>query len=648
METKHLIMGTAGHVDHGKTRLIKALTGFDCDTHKQEKDRGITINLGFAHLDLPNGIGVGIVDVPGHADFIKTMVAGACGIDFVLLIIAADEGIMPQTSEHLEIMKLLGIQHGIVVLTKIDLVDAELIELAKDEIGEFVENSFLKNAPIIPVSAVSGEGITDLITEISQLVEIIPGRNTEGLFRMYIDREFGREGFGTILNGSVISGKVQKNETVYILPGAKEFRVRRLEHHGSEVESVSAGDRASFNLVGFKQKDFRRGLMIANQIINPTKLIDVQIVLFQKEVKLELWSQVMFLLGTNRLMCRLHLLDKNEINGGESGLAQVYLPAEIICRIGDKFIIRNSSGDLTLGGGQVIDPYPLHHRRRRESQVEIVKKISGGELPEIVAAEVRKTNLPVSHLEIAQRLHLNPNDLIHIIFNELPGDIVFFQEGENILLLMKKITTATQNKILSNLLEYHKKNPLKEKGRTFKELFGIFGSDQNEDTKLLLKLMLDKLTSEGKIRQKENTWIHDSHEVKIDAETLKLVDEVEACLKSLGNSSADFNEIVEMLSSPIPDKTLQQILAYLLDEKKICFIQMRYLHTDFVEQAKKMVIDFLREHEDGISVAQLRNMIDSNRSNALLILDWMDNEGITLRKGNFRFLTKRFIQERNS
>ncbi len=645
METKHLIMGTAGHVDHGKTTLIKALTGFDCDTHKQEKERGITINLGFSHLDLPNGNSIGIVDVPGHADFIKTMVAGACGIDFVLLIVAADESVMPQTAEHLQIMELLGIKKGIIVLTKIDLVESDLAELAVEDVRDFVQKSFLKDALIITVSSLTNEGIENLIDEISKLVEEIPGRDDSGIFRMYVDRVFTQEGFGTIINGSVISGKISKNDPIYLLPGGKELRIRRLEHHGSEVDSVKAGDRASFNLVGFKQKDFRRGMMLSSQIIEPTKLIDIQLQVFQKNVKLELWSQVIFLLGTNRLMCRMHLLDKDEIKTGEAGLAQIYLPNEVICQIGDKFIIRNSSGNLTLAGGKVIDPYPLHHRRRRLSQVEIVKKLSSGELHEIVAAEVRKSNLPLSHLEIADHLHLKPNDLIAVIFNFLPGDIVFFQDQENILLLQKKIVTATQNKILSNLQEYHRKNPLKEKGRNFKELLGIFGAIQNEQTNLLLKLLLNKLIEEGKIRQKQDTWLLSSHRVQLDAQTKNLIRQVDAFLQSIGNTSADFTEIKKHVSDQISDHKLQQILDFLQAEGKIHFIQMRYLHHDFIQQAKSMIIEFLEQNPQGITIAQCRDLIKGNRANALLILDWLDNTGVTLRKGNFRFLTKKFLEK---
>ncbi|MBT4331817.1 MAG: selenocysteine-specific translation elongation factor, partial [Candidatus Cloacimonetes bacterium] len=527
MNIKHLIMGTAGHVDHGKTTLIKALTGYDCDTHKQEKERGITINLGFSHIDLRNGNSVGIVDVPGHADFIKTMVAGACGIDFVLLVISADEGIMPQTKEHLEIMETLGITKGIIVLNKIDLVDEELLELATEEVMDFVQDSFLKDAPIIHVSSQTKQGIEELINEITILTDSIPQRKTEGLFRMYIDRIFTQEGFGTIVNGSIISGTIQKNEPVFLLPNEKELRIRRLEHHGDEVSQVSAGDRASFNLVGFKQKEFKHGMVLSNKKIKPTKLIDIKLKIYQNDVTLGLWNQVIFLLGTNRIMVRIHLLDSDHLRSGESCLAQVYLPHPIITQYNDKFVIRNSSGNLTLGGGHVVDPYPLHHRRRRETQVDIVKKIASGELEEMVAAEVRKSALPISQKTIAEYLDVNPDELIEVIFQKLPGDIVFYQSDEETILLQKKMNTKYQNRILTGLMDFHAKNPLKNSGRTFKELMGIFGEDQTQETKITLTQILHNLEEKVKLKREGNSWMLASHEVKLDDNLKAMIEQID-------------------------------------------------------------------------------------------------------------------------
>ncbi len=646
MTDKHMIMGTAGHVDHGKTSLISALTGFDCDTHKQEKERGITMNLGFTHLDLPDGSSVGIVDVPGHADFIKTMVAGSCGIDLVMLVIAADEGIMPQTEEHLEIMKTLGIRYGMIVLTKIDLVDKDLLEMATEEVENFVKDSFLEDAPIVKVSSETNQGLEELAQVISALIQKIPRRNLEGTFRMYIDRIFSREGFGTIVNGSVLSGSITKDRIVFLLPGKKELRIRKLEHHGKEVKKISAGDRASFNLVGFKQKDFRRGMVLSDRPIKETNLVDAKITIFQKDIKLGLWNQVIFLLGTNRLMARIHLLDKDVLENRKTCLAQVYLPKPIIAQYEDKFIIRNSSGNLTLGGGQIIDPYPLHHRRRRDAQIEIVKKISSGELHELVAAEVRKSALPVTHKEVANKLDLTPDELIDVIFRQLPEDIVFYQSKDRILLLIKKFNTAMQNKILTGLEEYHKKHPLKETGKTFNELLGIFGIQPDEKTKLTLKLILQNLEEEGKIKQVKQTWTLVSHDVRLDEKTKTQIENVNTYLKSVGNNFIDLSSIfLNIQKEGMNEKKLNQVLSYLIDKKEIYFIQKKYIHTDFLEEAKELLIDYLKQNKEGITVAQFRDMFRSNRSTALLLLEFFDGNNFTMRKGNYRFLKKKIVRK---
>jgi selenocysteine-specific elongation factor len=648
MNIKHLIMGTAGHVDHGKTTLIKALTGYDCDTHKQEKERGITINLGFSHIDLRNGNSVGIVDVPGHADFIKTMVAGACGIDFVLLVISADEGIMPQTKEHLEIMETLGITKGIIVLNKIDLVDEELLELATEEVMDFIQDSFLKDAPIIQVSSQTKQGIEKLINEISTLTDSIPQRKTEGLFRMYIDRIFTQEGFGTIVNGSIISGTIQKNEPVFLLPNEKELRIRRLEHHGDEVSQVSAGDRASFNLVGFKQKEFKHGMVLSNKKIKPTKLIDIKLKIYQNDVTLGLWNQVIFLLGTNRVMVRIHLLDRDHLRSGESCLAQVYLPYPIITQYNDKFVIRNSSGNLTLGGGYVVDPYPLHHRRRRETQVDIVKKIASGELEEMVAAEVRKSAMPISQKTIAEYLDVNPDELIEVIFQKLPGDIVFYQSDEETILLQKKMNTKYQNKILTGLMDFHAKNPLKNSGRTFKELMGIFGEDQTQETKITLTQILHNLEEKVKLKREGNSWMLASHEVKLDDNLKTMIEQIDELIISKGNNAVDPLDVNDFAhDAGISKKQIMQIASYLIDNGNIYLLQQKYLHSDLVNKAKKILLEQLAKVTEGIKVSQFRDLLNTNRGTAMILLEFFDSENITLRKGNFRVLTKKFKGKMN-
>ncbi|RLC50884.1 MAG: selenocysteine-specific translation elongation factor [Candidatus Cloacimonadota bacterium] len=641
MKNKHLIMGTAGHVDHGKTALIQALTGFNCDSHKQEQERGITINLGFTHLDLPDGNSIGIIDVPGHADFIKTMVAGASSIDFVLLLIAADEGIMPQTEEHLEIMKILGIKSGLVVLTKIDLVDDELINLAMEEIREFTKNSFLENSPIVKVSAKENLGLNELVSEIMNLVRDIPERPSTGVFRMYIDRIFSKEGFGTIVNGSILSGSISKEDSVFILPGEKEYRIRRIEHHGKEVAKVAAGDRASLNLVGFKQKDFFRGLAISDKLIKATNLIDVKFSIFQENVTLQLWNQVIFLLGTNRQMVRLHLLDKDYLEKGETALAQIYLPKPIIALIGDKFIIRNSSGNLTLGGGEIIDPYPLHHRRRRKNQIELVRKISEGNLKDIIAAEVRKSPHPIFSKTISDKLNFDEQEITEVIYSQLPGDIIFFQEENDIILLTKKLKTKYQNKILTALQEFHKNNPLKKEGKSFHELMGIFGAQQDDIMRKTLKAILSELIDSGKLKTIGKTWVLASHKISTDDKTNSQIKKIDEFLEHL-RKPIDFNGLLTEFEE-IQEQKLTQILNLLIDEKKVFLIQRKYFHAELINRGKQTIINYLRENKDeGITVAKFRDLMQCNRANTLILLEYFDNNGITLRKGNYRFLKKKY------
>jgi len=642
MRHKHLIMGTAGHVDHGKTALIQALTGYNCDSHKEERERGITINLGFTHLDLPDGNSIGIIDVPGHVDFIKTMVAGASSIDFVLLLIAADEGIMPQTEEHLEIMKILGIKNGLIVLTKIDLVDAELIDLAIQEIKEFTKNSFLENSPIIEVSAKEKLGLEKLTKEIINLIEKIPQRPATGIFRMYVDRIFTKEGFGTIVNGSVLSGSISKEKTVFMLPGKREFRIRRIEHHGKEVEKVAAGDRTSLNLVGFKQKDFFRGLTISDKTIKATNLIDVKLFIFRENVTLHLWNQVIFLLGTNRQMVRMHLLDRDVLEKGETALAQIYLPKPIITLLGDKFIIRNSSGNLTLGGGEIIDPYPLHHRRRRKNQIELVEKLSKGELQEIIAVEVRKHPHPVMCKAISDNLNFDEEEITNVIYHDLPGDIVFFQEEKDIILLTKKLKTKLQNKILTGLQEFHKKNPLKKDGKSFQELMGIFGAEQNDVNAKTLKTILAELLDNGKLRKIGKTWILASHQISSDEETNSQIKAIDSFLRNL-RKPVDFTGLTAEFQN-IPAQKLTQILEHLLAEKRVFLIQRKYFHSELINRGMQTIIDYLQKNsEAGITVAKFRDLMQCNRANTLILLEHFDNNGITLRKGNYRFLKKKYL-----
>ncbi|MCF7918359.1 MAG: selenocysteine-specific translation elongation factor [Candidatus Cloacimonetes bacterium] len=648
MQTKHLIMGTAGHVDHGKTSLIRALTGFDCDTHQQEKQRGITINLGFTNINLPSGNTVGIVDVPGHADFINTMVSGACGIDFVLLVIAADEGIMPQTREHLQIMELLGIRKGLIVLNKSDLVDEELLELAEDEVRDTVQKTFLESASVVCVSSLTSMGINELITQIDEMVTRIPERDAAGNFRMYIDRIFSVEGFGVIVNGSILDGKISISDSLYILPGEREVRIRRIERYGQQVESVQAGDRASLNLVGFKQKEFFRGMLLSDKKIAQSRLIDARIRMFPSEKSLPLWSQVVLLLGTMKQMVRMHLLDRDVLTGGDEGLVQIYLPQPVIPVLGDKFIIRLSSGDETLGGGIIIDPYPLHHRRRRQKQIDIVQMLASGELPEIIASEVRKSILPLSLSEISAQINQPLEKLSEIVYAKLPPDLLIYQGGDKIILLMKKQKTVYINKILNSVRQFHNQNPLSRDGRSFQELLGIFGIQVTAVCRDYLLLLLQEMESSFKLRKEGKTWVLFEHKVEIKEDFQKKIAAINDFLYKCGYNVPLMSGIIETAEIyAISDKDLKLILQKLVKEEEVIFYQSSYIHIKIVNQARARLISYLKQHEEGISLAQYRTLLDTNRKMASLLLEYFDTRQITARKDNVRHFTpqyKKYLQ----
>jgi selenocysteine-specific elongation factor len=352
MSERHLIIGTAGHVDHGKTSLIKALTAIDCDTHKEEKERGITINLGFSHLELEDGTGVGIIDVPGHKDFIKTMVSGAHGIDLVLLVISADSGVMPQTKEHLNIIQMLDVQNGIVVLTKTDLVDEEMLELAQLEIEEYLEDTILSGAPVIPVSCMEGTGIPELRNVIENQLKRVSRMKSKEHFRMFVDRFFNVKGIGIVVTGSVLGGEVGEGDELYVLPDkTQKIKVKGVQRHGKKVSKIFAGDRAAINISGLSMDDYYRGMLLSSSDISPQGIIDARISLFQENSTLKVWSHAILLCGTYESRVRIHLLDRDKLEPPDDALVQIHLEQAFTFSKKDRFILRNTSNDLTIGGG---------------------------------------------------------------------------------------------------------------------------------------------------------------------------------------------------------------------------------------------------------------------------------------------------------
>jgi selenocysteine-specific elongation factor len=640
---KHLIMGTAGHVDHGKTALIKALTNIDCDTHKEEKRRGITINLGFAHLDLPSGDSVGIVDVPGHKDFVHTMVGGASGIDFVLMVIAADSGVMPQTREHLQIMKVLGLKHGLIALTKIDLIDdAELLELAKADIREFTAGTFLENSPMVAVSAKTGDGLEKLKQEISRVISCVEERPSGGIFRIFVDRIFSVSGYGTVVTGSVISGCLNVKDRVYLLPGGKkELTVRRLERHGKEVPGVMAGDRASINLVGLDKAAFKKGKIVSDRILNETKIMDAKLELFETSPVFGLWSQVIFFTGTYEKSAKIHLIDKNKMNAGETGLVQIHLQEPCVLRHGDRFVLRTSSNDMTLGGGEVIDIAPLHHRRRPGKLVTKMTAIARGKLPELISHEVRKLFRAVNTKEIAFNLNVSTREVEECAKKKLAKDIVKYDIKDGMILITGERLHNLRQAIVNAVKEFKKQNPLMDRGANLNEIRGSLKFAKGSDDEEVLKIELEYQVRKGKLIEKNKTWMLADGMAAIDKKMSDHLNFFSDYLKSFEMKTPLMTQLRnEAEKRKLSERELKQVLYKLVSTGKAYRINDSYIHADIVDNCREKLKKELSNRKDGITVAEFRDLVGGNRKICLLLLAQYDSEMLTQRVGDVRVLKK--------
>jgi selenocysteine-specific elongation factor len=645
---KHLIIGTAGHVDHGKTALIKALTGIDCDTHKEEKERGITINLGFSHITLPDGQSFGIVDVPGHKDFIKTMVAGAYGIDIVLLVVAADSGIMPQTTEHLKIIEMLGVKHGIVVLNKMDLVDDEMLELAQLEIEELLEGTNLEGAPLIPVSSLSGKGIDELVQKISEIVPKVQEREKKDHFRMYIDRIFNVKGIGFVVTGSVLEGEISNGKEIYLLPGKnKKMKIRAIERHGEPVEKVYCGDRAALNLAGIKGEDFERGMVLSDKLIEETSMIDATFNLFEADSQLTLWSNVVFYTGTFECAARMHLMDKDTVKPGENAVVQIHLSKPAILENKDKFIVRNSSNDITLGGGTIIDVQPLHHKKRTPQLIENLKDLAEASLnPDKIynriKIEIKKENAPVFAELIAKRTGKS-EQVIKDSCKETGDDSIFIteQNGRTIL-LTREMHELYQQNVLQELELHHKKNSILEEGLELKEFYGKLGFEKNEAAGLYLEKLLEIVRLEGKIKKVGQSWALEGHTVKIDPRTQEQLVWLEQTLRNYGMENPIYSEVEEKaLDNKISKDRLKMMLKYLGRQKKVIFFEGDYLHHSVVDKCRSLLLADLKNKENGINEKEFRLLINGTKKIVQTLQGIFLEEGIISKRSFFIDITEK-------
>lgn len=462
---QHFVLGTAGHVDHGKTSLIKALTGVDTDRLKEEKERGITIELGFASLSLPSGHTLGIVDVPGHEKFIRNMVAGAAGIDLVLMVIAADEGVMPQTKEHLQICSLLGITTGLVALTKIDLVEKDWLDLVRSEIADYLQNTFLAGAPIVPVSASQKQGIPELLGEIDKTVRQLREKTDDGIFRLPVDRIFTMKGFGTVVTGTLISDKIRVGEDVQILPENIFTRIRGIQVHNQPTEEAFSGQRTALNLQSIEKSTLERGnVLVRPQTVRPTQRLDVFFeYLASNARKLKNRSLVRLHTGTAEIMTRIVLLDADELSPGDASFAQLILADEDVVVGGDHFVLRSYSPVTTIGGGRILDPQPGKHKRKNKKILDDLKILQSGALQDKISVLLDRAGFSgISVRLLAFRLGVSVKKIREALEKLFSDRRAILLPGDDTTALSAGLCAHLEERLMKSLADYHASHPLQE------------------------------------------------------------------------------------------------------------------------------------------------------------------------------------------
>jgi selenocysteine-specific elongation factor len=634
---KQIILGTAGHIDHGKTSLIKAVSGIDTDRLKEEKQRGITIELGFAALDLPDGQHVGIVDVPGHEKFVKNMVAGATGIDIVAMVIAADEGVMPQTREHMEICTLLGVQHGFVVLTKIDMVDEEWLELAKDDIRTFTQGTFLADRPIVPVSSVTGEGIPQFIETLQAICREVPERKQTGLFRLPVDRVFTMKGFGTVITGSLVSGKIAVGETIMIYPSLTKSKVRGIQVHNQSVNEALAGQRTAINFQGLDIAAVNRGDVLARpDTLSPSYMADLAFHYLASAPKpIKNRTRIRFHTGTSEIMGNLILLDCEELPPGASAAIQVRLDTPVALVKEDRYVIRSYSPVRTIGGGQVLNPIPAKHKRFRTEISDGLNALAEMPPEEVIGFHARQagfqgaeyselrlvTNLPDKKLEAAISALLSRRDLIMV-------------DRDRRLYVHADTYAYLRQLVLDQLAAYHAKNPLRA-GMPREELRSKFPRQINPK---LAPLVLNQMVKNEELAAEDDVIRLAGHKVSLAGDQSQLREKILQAYVRGGIMPPYFKEICQSLQ--VAPREARDVLQLLVEDKQLVKVKEDlYFQQAAIDDLRERLVAFLRD-KGAITTPEFKDMTGASRKYVIPLAEYFDAVNVTIRVGDTRQLRK--------
>ena len=633
---KHLIVGTAGHIDHGKSALVLALTGTDPDRWEEEKKRGITIDLGFAHLDLGDGVRVGFVDVPGHERFVKNMLAGVGGIDLVLLVVAADESIKPQTREHFDICRLLNIPNGLVVITKCDLVDRDMLDLVRLEVQELARGSFLENAPVIAASAKTGEGLDDIRNELRRLAGGILARPLALPFRLPIDRAFVMKGFGTVVTGTLIAGSIHKDEEGEIFPEGRRARVRGIQVHNAPAEIAVAGQRTALNLAGVETGEMARGMVLAAPgIFQATSRLDCSLTLLPSARPLKNRARVHFHSGTAETVAEVVLLDSRELAPGMRGYVQLRLAHPGLFLPQDRYIVRQFSPVITIGGGVVLDNLPGRHRLLDPAVAEflsVLEKGSDEERLELLVREAGEASMPMLTARLGRaeaeidRLGRSLQAKKRLVRLGQPAGVLI--HAENFLQLA--------GEVVKQLDGFHKSNPLVS-GLAREDLRGrIRDRRKQAPSAALFNALLQHLEKAGKIEIDGETVRRAGRTVELDPQERAARDQIARAFESAGLAVPAAGAVLAGLK--IDRARAAKILQLLLKEKVLVKVAEDLIFHAAALAGLRTLLARQKAKSDRINVGVFKELTGLSRKYAIPLLEYLDRERITRRQGDERII----------
>ncbi len=627
-----MIIGTAGHVDHGKTELIRALTGIDTDRLHEEKERGISIDIGFAPYELPGGRLAGVIDVPGHEKFIHNMLAGIGGIDLVLLVIDATEGVMPQTREHLDILDLLQIKNGLVIITKVDLVDEEWLDIVQEDVLEALQGSFLEGAPVHCVSSVTGQGMPELRRSIDALAEVVKEKDTAAPLRIPVDRIFSAAGFGTVITGTVLGGTVAQGQRVQVLPPGRECRVRGVQVHGRQVEKALAGQRVALNLAGLEKKDVLRGSVVAEPgYFHLTRYCDASLKLLPTAPRPLLnMAPVHFYLGTARVVARLRLLGCEELAPGEEGFVQCRLERPLVARRGDPFIIRSYSPMRTIGGGVVLDESPARHKRFRKDVLSQLQELEKDDPLPFVLQKLRESQYSTLQ-ELAQLTKMGLEPL-----REMMGRAL--REGEVLLLddyyMPGALVERWEKAVLQELEAFHAAKPL-QRGMQRARLAGLL---PGRPPQRIFDALLGKMQAGGQVEAFRELLSRSGFQPRPSPGQAQKLQRLEEHFASAGLNSPTLKELGQELGLKREEE--EELLDYLLRQGVLVKISEElYLHRDIYGQCLQALQRHFRENRS-LTLAQYRDILQTSRRYAQALLEHFDGIKYTRRVGDERLPLK--------